>query len=401
MTQESNFSAISDHILFYRKSEQQLFHQQYTPHADKTLKEWYLYLELSDGSIRRMTKQERESQEIPAGSRRFNMADMTSPNPRPNLMYKYKGYPYPPKGWRYSIDRMEELDRQGKLLYPMSSDGRIMLKRYLDEQQGVTVGDIWVDIDQLRASMSERLGYPTQKPLALLERIILASSNPGDIVLDPFCGCGTAVAAAQKLNRRWIGIDITHLSIALQKYRLQEMFPGIHFKIIGEPVSLESAKQLAREDRYQFQWWALSLIKAKPVGGDGRQGKKGADKGIDGIINFVDSPDGKLKRVIVQVKSGKVKLADIHELNGVITNEKAEMAVFITLEEPTRPMITDAVTAGMYHSPGWNKDFPKIQILTIEELLKGAEIKMPPPWGTFRIAEKVTIKENKQKKLDI
>jgi site-specific DNA-methyltransferase (adenine-specific) len=218
------FPAISDHILFYRKSERQIFHQQHTPHADKTLKEWYLYLELPDGTVRRLTKQERETQQIPFGARRFNMADMTSPNPRPNLMYEYKGYPYPPKGWRYSREKMEELDRQGKLLFPTNPDGRIMLKRYLDEQQGVTIGDVWVDIDQLRASMSERLGYPTQKPLALLERIIQASSNPGDMVLDPFCGCGTTIAAAQKLGRQWIGIDITHLSIALQKYRLKDSF---------------------------------------------------------------------------------------------------------------------------------------------------------------------------------
>ncbi len=385
------FPAISDHILFYRKSNKHVFHAQYATYPDKTLKEWYQYLELPDRTIRRMTKEENEMQIIPKEARRFNVADMTSPNPRPNLMYNYKGYPYPPNGWRYSLETMTKLDEEGLLLFPTKPTGRLMLKRYLDVQKGVTIGDVWADISQLRASTSERLGYPTQKPLALLERIINASSNPRDIILDPFCGCATTIAAAQKLGRKWVGIDITHLSIALQKYRLQEMFPGILFKVVGEPPDYGAAKQLAQDDRYQFQWWALSLVKAKPLGGQegSNVGKKGSDKGIDGVITFIDDAYSKPKRVLVQVKSGHVKSGDVRDLRGTVEREKAAMGVFITLEEPTRDMKTEAVSAGYYESQGWNQKYQRIQILTIAELLRGAKTDMPPQYGTFRQAQKV------------
>lgn len=264
-----------------------------------------------------------------------------------------------------------------------------MLKRYLDEQDGAVLGDTWTDVSQLRAVDVERLGYPTQKPIALLERIISASSNAGDVVLDPFCGCGTAVAAAEKLGRRWIGIDITHLSIALMKYRLEQMFPGIQMKIVGEPEDLGAAQQLANDDRYQFQWWALSLVRAKPLGGEAgsKTGKKGADKGIDGVINFIDDNSNKSKRVLVQVKSGHVSRSVIGELLGTVTREHAAIGVLVTLEAPTREMRIEAASAGFYRSPGWGQDFPRIQILTIEELLAGAQVKMPPAFGTFRQAQ--------------
>jgi site-specific DNA-methyltransferase (adenine-specific) len=234
------------------------------------------------------------------------------------------------------------------------------------------------------------MNYPTQKPEALLERIISASSNPGDVVLDPFAGCGTAVAAAQKLGRRWIGIDITHLSIALLKYRMKDMFKldaGKDYTVIGEPVSVDGARQLAREDRYQFQWWALSLVRARPLGGDvgGRSGKKGSDKGIDGVINFVET-GGKVARVVVQVKSGRVKSGDIRDLKGTVEREQAAIGVFVTLEEPSRDMAAEAVSAGFYESAAWSGPFPRIQILTIDDLLKGADVKMPQRWGTFKQA---------------
>lgn len=261
-------------------------------------------------------------------------------------------------------------------------------KVYLSE--GRRLGDVW-ELPHINASAKERLGYPTQKPLVLLERVVEASSNPGDVVLDPFCGCGTSIAAAHKLDRRWIGIDITHLAIALQKYRLEDMYPGITFETIGEPKDLAAAHQLAQDDRYQFQWWALSLIRAKPLGAKGgsKKGKKGADKGIDGIINFVDAANGKPNRVLVQVKSGHVKSSDIRDLRGTVERESAAMGVFITLEEPTKPMEKEAVSAGFYSSPGWGKDYPRIQILTIEELLHGTGVKMPPQHGTFKEAQKV------------
>ena len=210
-------------------------------------------------------------------------------------------------------------------------------------------------------------------------------------MLDPFCGCGTAIAAAQKLDRKWIGIDITHLSIALQKYRMEAMFPGIKFKVVGEPIDIGAARQLASEDRYQFQWWSLSLIRARPLGGQegSKEGKKGSDKGIDGVIAFIDDASGKAKRVLVQVKSGHVKSGDIRDLVGVLNRESAAIGVFITLEQPSKDMTTEAVSAGFYYSPGWGENYPKIQILTISELLKGAKVKMPPQFGTFKNAQKV------------
>ncbi|MDQ2751501.1 MAG: restriction endonuclease [Bacteroidota bacterium] len=388
---KKQYGMVSDHILFYSRSKDTIFNRQYGGFQEQTLRDWYQYLEFPDKTVRRMKKEERETQIIPPEARRFNTGDLRSPNPRPNLMYDYKGYKPHRNGWAVSYEKMCDLDAQGLLLFPSNLEGRIMRKRYLDEQQGAVLGDNWTDISQIRGADAELLGYPTQKPLALLERIINASSSPGDIILDPFCGCGTAIAAAQKLGRRWVGIDITHLSIALQKYRLQEMFPGILFKVVGEPPDYGAAKQLAQDDRYQFQWWALSLVKAKPLGGQegSNVGKKGSDKGIDGVITFIDDAYSKPKRVLVQVKSGHVKSGDVRDLRGTVEREKATMGVFITLEEPTRDMKTEAVSAGYYESPGWNQKFQRIQILTIAELLRGAKIDMPPQYGTFKQAQKV------------
>jgi hypothetical protein len=312
------------------------------------------------------------------------------------------GYTYEWNGvtklWRLPKERMQELHDAGRVHYTKSGGAEYI--RYLDEMPGTPLQDVWDDIAPINSQAAERLGYPTQKPLALLERIISASSNEGDVVLDPFCGCGTTVAAAEKLGRRWIGIDITHLSIALQKYRLKEHFPEASFQVIGEPTSLQGARQLAEDDRFQFQWWALSLIRARPYGGNSssKQGKKGADKGIDGIITFIDDHIGKVKRVIIQVKSGKVKSGDIRDLVGTIDRETAAIGVFLTLEEPTREMRTEAAAAGFYHSPGWNQDYPRVQILTIKDLLNGSiRLEMPPAeFTTFKQAQRVKSEEQTQ-----
>ena len=294
--------------------------------------------------------------------------------------------------WRTTHLELERLVSEGRIHFPPNGFPR--LKRYLDEAEGVAVQEIWDDIPPINSQASERLGYPTQKPVALLERIVQASSNEGDVVLDPFCGCGTTIAAAQKLNRRWIGIDVTHLSIALQKYRLKDAFDLTERKdyaVVGEPEDLHSARQLATEDRYQFQWWALSLIKARPLGASAgsKTGKKGSDKGIDGVIVFTDDNSGKAKRVLVQVKSGKVKSGDIRDLVGTITREDAAIGVFITLEDASRDMKTEAASAGFYHSDGWKKDYPRLQILTIEDLLlNNKEVQMPPNLTTFKQAER-------------
>lgn len=286
-------------------------------------------------------------------------------------------------------NELDELDTQGRIYWP--EKGSVpAYKRYLDEMPGIPLQDIWDDIAPVGAQAKERLGYPTQKPLALLERIIQASSNPGDWVLDPFCGCGTAVAAAQKLGRRWIGIDITFLSISLQRSRLQEMFPGLGFRVTGQPESVGAARYLAQHDRFQFEWWALSLVGARPSQPTtATKGKKGADRGIDGIINFMDDTSGAAKRALVQVKSGKVSVRDVRDLRGTLEREKAALGLLLTLEAPTEPMETEAVEAGFYHSPGWYRKYPRVQILTIEALLGGAKPQMPPAWGTFKQAERV------------
>jgi len=210
--------------------------------------------------------------------------------------------------------------------------------------------------------------------------------------------------AAQQLDRRWIGIDVTHLSIALQKNRLKDIFglePQRDYAIIGEPEDLAAARQLAQDDRYQFQWWALSLVKARPIGGKegSRAGKKGSDKGVDGVITFLDDKTGVAKRALVQVKSGHVGSRDVRDLRGTVERERAALGVFITLEPPTDEMQTEAVTAGVYHSPGWNRDYPKVQILTITDLLRGAEVKMPPTGVTFKQAPKAAPPERGQAEL--
>ena len=306
--------------------------------------------------------------------------------------------------------KLDRLDALGMIHWPAKENGQPRLKRYLADARGQIAGDLWTDVKPIASHAKERLGYPTQKPEALLERIIRASSNAGDVVLDPFCGCGTAIAAAHKLGRKWIGIDITHLSIALQKYRLGDMFElasGVDYEVIGEPTTEAGARELATDSanvgRYQFEWWALSLVGAKPVGGQAgsRIGKKGADKGIDGIINFFEQDakgKPKARKVIVQVKSGKVGSPIINELIGAVEQEKAPIGLLITLEPPTQPMLKAALAAGYYESPFWQKPYRKLQILTIGDLLGGASVDMPSPHGTFKQAERVKSSDGKAQK---
>ena len=276
------------------------------------------------------------------------------------------------------------------LFYARSSDHSRVFNQPqtgAEKSQGVRQDDVW---DIPRVPPIKHL-FPTQKPEALLERIIRASSNEGDLVLDPFCGCGTATVAAERLNRRWIGIDITHLAVTIMRHRLQDTFRDElkPYAIIGQPQDLESARALAQESehdgRYQFEWWALSLVDARPA----RDRKKGADSGVDGYINFFDDNSGQVKRIVVQVKSGQVNRGQIAMLKGDMQREKAEIGLFITLREPTRPMITEAAAAGFYtpeHYP--DNQYPRVQILTIEELLSGKRAEYPrlAPDATFRRA---------------
>jgi hypothetical protein len=253
---------------------------------------------------------------------------------------------------------------------------------------GVSLQDVWTDIPPIAAQAAERLGYPTQKPEALLDRIIKASSNEGDIVLDPFCGCGTAIASAQRLKRRWIGIDITHLAIGLIKTRLQDAFgDGIRdtYEVIGEPTDLASARALATQNRFQFQAWALGLVGARTEHSD----KRGSDRGIDGKLLFRDEKDGTRKQIILSVKSGNVQARDVRDLIGTVERERAAIGVLITLEPPTRAMLKDAAEAGHHKSENFADKVPRIQILTIEQLLSGARIEFPHmQLETFKAAPK-------------
>ena len=367
-----------DILLFYTKSNEYIFNLQYK--------------ELSEASKKLYSNQDEHGiyQAVPllVSGRRNGETGKIWRGIDPNTRGKEGMH------WVTIPSKLEEYDKQMLVLWPKKEGGMPRLKYYIEDSPGVPLSDFWDDIDVIGSSSLEALGYPTQKPLVLLERIIQASSNENDVVLDPFCGCGTAVAAAQKLGRKWIGIDVTHLAIALQKYRLKDSFGLVEkkdYEVKGEPEDLESAKRLAEDSRYQFQWWALSLIKARPLGGDSgsKEGKKGSDKGIDGVITFIDDASGKPKRALVQVKSGKVKSGDIRDLNGTIQREDAAIGIFITLESPSRDMQKEAVAAGFYHSDGWNKDYPKLQILTIADLLSGVDVKLPPATITFKQAEKV------------
>lgn len=244
-------------------------------------------------------------------------------------------------------------------------------KVYKPHPLGKVPEDWWL-MNIINANDPERLGYPTQKPESLLERIINASSRPGDVVLDPFCGCGTSIAVAQRLKRKWVGIDVTHLAINLIKLRMNDMFkikPKTDYMVIGEPEDLDGAIELASQNRYQFQWWSVSLIEnARPY----QDKKKGSDTGIDGIVYFEGD-----KKAILQVKSGHVSVKDIRDLGHVIDRENAEIGIFITLEEPTAPMKKEALQKGFYKSDFFKKDYLKIQILTTKNLLQGKKPDVP------------------------
>lgn len=350
-----HFGRVHDVILFYSKGDTPTFNTLYTPLSDKTADNWYRYVEEGTG-------------------RRYNKADVTGPGgaAKGNPHYEWKGVT---RYWRYTKERMAALDAAGLLVYSAKS-GMPYQKRYLDESKGVSVQDWWEDIAMLRGITrdGERLGYPTQKPQALLERIISASSNEGDVILDPFCGCGTAVAAAQSLGRSWIGIDVTHLAIGLIKVRLRDAFGDmVRYEVLGEPTTAEDAQILAESDKYQFQWWALWLVGARPV-----DQKKGADRGIDGRLYFHDGSKD-THQIIFSVKGGHLKATDLRDLRGVIDREKADIGVLLSFESPTKLMRAEAASAGYYTSP-WGKH-ARLQLLTVAELLGGASVDFPKTGG--------------------
>ena len=372
----TRFGRVHDIILLYGKTDSVTWHQGFVPLEEGYVKSTYRYVDEETG-------------------RRFTTTPLTGPGgaEKGNPVYEWNGHT---RAWRYSLETMQRLDEEGRLHY--SRTGYARRKLYLDESRGVPVQDVWADIYSLAGSNTERLGYPTQKPEALLERIIQASSNEGDVVLDPFCGCGTAVAAAQNLGRQWLGIDITHLAVALMKNRIKTAFdlePGRDYRVVGEPVDVGSARALWEQDPYQFQFWAVSLLEAQPQS----EQRRGADRGIDGLLYFIDGPRRTSHKIVVQVKGGRVSSPQVRDLKGVVEREQAALGLFISLDEPTRDMRTEAASGGLYHSDIWQKDYPKVQLRTIAELLDGKGFEIPPHPPTLQAAPRVRRAEGRQSTL--
>lgn len=340
-----------DTIFFYSKTESYNFNTQFADYGPEQLSRY----------------------KTDEAGRLYKAENLTFSNPNPKRQFEWRGTQPPAhRSWGASLDQLETWYSEGRILLKANGSPRMDgLKVFLDDMPGKTVGSVWTDIDRIGNTSGERLGYPTQKPVALLERIVSASSNPGDVVLDPFCGCGTTVHAAQKLGRQWIGIDVTHLAISLIERRLKDAFPHLQYEVHGTPRDLAGARDLAERDKYQFQWWATSLIEAVPAGGK----KKGMDRGIDGFLNFRDA-DNKPVFGVVSVKGGESKSPDmIRVLKTVVDREKAALGVFISLAEHTREMVKEAASAGFYETGG--KRYPKIQMFTIAQLLDGRKPEVP------------------------
>jgi len=369
------YGNVHDVLFYYSKTKNYLWNPQYTPYSQKYIEtEWH---------------------KLPSG-RFYKAENMTDPR---NKMAQYD-FMGTTARWRTNHDGMMKLWNACQTEVPNShgliklgKDGKPILRCriiFMDELPGVPLQSWWDDITSLRGGAIERLGYPTQKPLALLERIISASSPVGGIVCDPFCGCGTAVHAAQKLGRDWIGIDITHLAVKLIEKRMREAFPDLKFKVEGTPRDIDGARDLAFRDKYQFQFWACALVGAQPY----RGGKRGADSGIDGVIFFQDDV-GAAKKAIVSVKGGEhVTRTMVADLKNTVDREKAQIGFFVTLVPPTQPMITEAVSAGFYESPH-SGAFPKVQILTIEGLVNGTESPKYPDMSRGGLTFKKTKVEDK------
>jgi len=355
------FGRVHDILLFYTKTSNYFWKTQYGEYKEEYKKSHFYNVDPSSG-------------------RRYRLSDSTAKGQGPPRYFNGKLLE-PPAGthWRWSQKNIDRLVAKGVIVF--TKTGNPAVKRYLDEVKPA-IHSIWADIPPINSMSKERIGFETQKPLKLLERIIESSCPEDGVVLDPFCGCGTTILAANKLGRKWIGIDITHLSISLIRARLRDIhvIAGKDYRIIGEPVDYESAVDLMKVDPtgYQFQLWALSLIDAWPARSrNGKEIIKGADKGVDGWLTFKESDNLNLQRIVVQVKGGHVGAQDVRDLIGTVQSKKAAMGILITLHDPTEPMKQAAFETDYYESPTWGQKYPKIQILTILELLKGSKPILP------------------------
>ncbi|HBK24738.1 MAG TPA: site-specific DNA-methyltransferase [Planktothrix sp. UBA10369] len=380
------YGNIRDVILFYAKSSDWIWNWLYSSYSQEYVEKTYKFVEEKTG-------------------RRYCLDNLTAAKPGGDVSYQFYGtYPYKGRYWAYSKDKMEQFKTEGRLYFPKNG-GAPRYMRYLDEMPGVSLQNSWEDITPLTSGAKERLGYPTQKPEALLERIIQANSNEGDVVLDAYCGCGTSVAVSQKLDRQWIGIDITYQSISLILKRLEDAFgQGVleQIQLNGIPKDMKSAIALANKKddrtRKEFEKWAvLTYSNNRAI----INPKKGADKGIDGIAYFRSEQD-EPEKIILQVKSGNIKSGDIRDLQGTLTLEKAAMGIFITLKEPTKEMIKTAKSAGIYQNKYMSQSSDIISIVTIQEIIEDQKrLSIPLGYEVLKSAEKQKEVKATQLKLDI
>jgi site-specific DNA-methyltransferase (adenine-specific) len=398
---------VHDVIFVYSKSDDYIWNQIYQPYDDEYLTERFKHGE----------------------TKKWKDADLTGSGTRNGETgLSWRGFDVTAKGrhWAFPPAELDKLDAKGMIYWPKKEGGWPRMKKFLEDSDGVPLQDVWTDISPLNSQAKERLGYPTQKPVALLERIIEASSNPGDVVLDPFCGCGTTIDAAEKNGRDWIGIDITQVAMTTIKKRLLDTYEStktVRFlrgsdaeakagepkssdkelivRIIGEPVTPADAAKLAEDDKFAFQWWAVGLVGAR-----GTDLKKGADHGIDGQILFRDDPKAdKPEQIIIQVKGGKTGVKDVRDLRGVIDREKAAIGILISLQDPTGPMATEAASVGFYEHKTNKQKFPRLQLRTVKELMEGKGIERPTSAAssdeTFKKAPESKVKGSEQAGLNL
>lgn len=354
-----------DVIFFYTKSDTFTWNQQFTPFDQASIAKNYTHVEEGTG-------------------RRYRRGDLTAGKAGGDVDFEWHGVrPYKGRHWAYSREKLDAMYAAGRIEF--RSTGMPVYKRYLDEQPGVPLQDIWTDV-RLTSSDKERLGYPTQKPVTLLERIIRSSSNPGDIVLDPFCGCGTTVDAAEKLDRRWIGVDITTLAIDLIIARLRHTYgESIQetYETLGVPKDLAGAQALFQRSPFEFERWCVMLVDGQP------NERQVGDRGVDGVIRIPIDAKGNSHRVIVSVKGGQsVAPAFVRDLIGTVQSQKAAMGLLICMKSPTQAMRDAASHAGYYTYPVNGQTYPKAQIFTIAELLRGARPNLPPALLPYFQAER-------------
>lgn len=350
-----HFGRLHDVILLYSKSDAYVWNQQYEGHDPKYLASHYSRVDDS--------------------GRRYRLDNLTGPGgaAKGNPSYEVMGVT---RYWRYSREKMTELIKAGRIVQTKPG-GVPQYKRYLDESLGRPLQDTWTDIAPLNSQAKERkrVGFPTQKPLSLMERIIRVSSNEGDVVLDPFCGCGTTIAAAQRLQRRWTGIDITARAIDIIVERLRREHPGIEstYKIEQYPYSVTDALRLGKDNKFHFQRWALERL-----GVDPSQIKPGADKGIDGRLFFSDGASGRTKRVVFSVKAGqRVGAQDVRDLRGVLDRDGFEIGILVTIEALTPAAQTDMASGRRFYEASDGHRYRRLQHITVAEMFKGKRADYP------------------------